>query len=608
MSSPSSLKDDTVVYTKEQREASLAKVARPLDGLTPLELRLRGIEYAWTRGLTSAEDRRAFELGAVLAQDPEHPQVDLQGLTEAERDYLRKEINNRWRQPKLMYIVIVICSICAAIQGMDETVINGAQLFFFPQFGIENHQQRQGITNGAPYLACALLGCWLTIPLNNFLGRRGVILFGAVLSIIACLWQAFVGTWWHMVIARLALGLAIGPMSATVPIFAAETTPPKIRGAFCMQWQMWTAFGILVGYCSDLMFFRVQDHFGIIGLKWRLMMASPLFPAIIVASAVLIAPESPRWLMQKDRHCAAYKALCRLRFCKVQAARDIFRMYVGLEEEKKLGVGIEQGSGIRAVGRKFGELISVSRNRRALYASELVMFMQQFCGINVIAYYSSVIFVDAGFSHVDALGSSAGFGAVNWIFAVPALFLIDKLGRRKLLLMTFPIMSLMLFYTGWSFLFTDTKVRVANVSAGIYLFCAVYSGGPGPVPFTYSAEAYPLAVRTYGMSLATATTWLFNFILSFTWPSLQKAFKPQGAFSWYAAWNLVGTALTFVLVRETKGKSLEELDQVFSTSTGAFFAERRRELSCSFQRRVLRRKVVSGPSGDSEGQEGNNEN
>ena len=112
---------------------------------------------------------------------------------------------------------------------VDETVINGAQIFFFAQFGIEGNALQQGVVNGAPYLCCAVLGCWLTIPLNNWLGRRGVILFGALLSIVACLWQALVGTWWHMVIARLSLGMAIGPMSATVPIYAAETTPPKIR-------------------------------------------------------------------------------------------------------------------------------------------------------------------------------------------------------------------------------------------------------------------------------------------------------------------------------------------------------------------------------------------
>ena len=107
---------DSDALAKEKNNASIAKVSKPLDGLSVHELRLQGIEYAWSRGLTSAEDRRAFELGAVLAQDPENPRVDLDGLTTAERNYLQREISNKWQQPRLMYIVIVICSICAAIQ------------------------------------------------------------------------------------------------------------------------------------------------------------------------------------------------------------------------------------------------------------------------------------------------------------------------------------------------------------------------------------------------------------------------------------------------------------------------------------------------------------
>ena len=106
-----------------------------------------------------------------------------------------------------------------------------------------------------------------------------------------------------------------------------------------------------------------------------------------------------------------------------------------------------------------------------------------------------------------------------------------------------------------------------SIALGIYLFGVCYSPGEGPVPFTYSAEAYPLYVRAYGMSLATATTWFFNFVLSITWPSLQTAFTTQGAFAWYGTWNLIGFVLVLLFMPETKGKTLEELDQVFSVPT-----------------------------------------
>ena len=112
--------------------------------------------------------------------------------------------------------------------------------------------------------------------------------------------------------------------------------------------------------------------------------------------------------------------------------------------------------------------------------------------------------------------------------------------------------------------------RTACVALGIYLFGIVYSPGEGPVPFTYSAEAYPLYVRAYGMALATATTWFFNFTLAITWPSLVRSFTPQGAFGWYAAWNMVGFVLIFLFLRETKGKTLEELDRVFEVPMGVF--------------------------------------
>jgi hypothetical protein len=152
----------------------------------------------------------------------------------------------------------------------------------------------------------------------------------------------------------------------------------------------------------------------------------------------------------------------------------------------------------------------------------------RFCGVNVIAYYSSEVFVQGGFNELSALAASLGWGVINWLFAIPAIYTIDTFGRRNLLLVTFPLMALCLLFTGFVFWIQDATVRTGLIALGLYLFGIVYSPGEGPVPFTYSAEAYPLYVRTYGMSLATATTWFFNAVLSITWPSLLVAFKPQG--------------------------------------------------------------------------------
>jgi MFS family permease len=184
-----------------------------------------------------------------------------------------------------------------------------------------------------------------------------------------------------------------------------------------------------------------------------------------------------------------------------------------------------------------------------------------------------------------------GFGVINFLFAIPAIFTIDNFGRRNLLLTTFPLMSLFLFFTGFSFWIPDGTAHIACIALGIYLFGIVYSPGEGPVPFTYSAEAYPLYIRAQGMSLATATTWFFNFVLSVTWPSLLQAFKPQGAFSWYACWNIIGFIGVLLFVPETKAKTLEELDQVFSIPTRAHAAWGLKQIPYFFGRYILRRDI-----------------
>ncbi|KAI5290771.1 hypothetical protein KEM54_000500 [Ascosphaera aggregata] len=494
-----------------------AKLRNPLEGLTHAMLTRQGSHYARYYQLGDEEDIRAFELGAVLAQAPEKFQ-DVEGLREEEKEVLRREFANRWSQPVLMYVLIVLCSMCAAVQGMDETVVNGAQILYRPQLGIGGTTQRDA---------------WLSVPM-----------------------------------------------------YVAEMTPPAIRGALVMQWQLWTAFGFMLGYAADLMFFSVEDPPHITGLSWRLMLGSAMVPAIVCCFVAFLCPESPRWYMSKGQHYQAYRTMCKLRYDKLQAARDLFHMYTLLEAETKMRLGQP----------KLVELFTVPRNRRALVASEIVMFMQQFCGVNVIPYYSSEIFLNAKFPDVASLAASFGFGVINWIFAIPAVYTIDTFGRRNLLLFSLPLMSIFLFFAGFSFWIpTDTDAlhatHIGCVALGIYLYGVIYSPGAGSVPFTYSAEAYPLYVRAYGMSLATATTWFFNFVLAITWPSMVTAFTEQGAFSFYASWNVVGFILVFLFVPETKGKTLEELDSVFSlpTTTRARYALA--NLKYLVQKRVLRREV-----------------
>jgi sugar porter (SP) family MFS transporter len=308
-----------------------------------------------------------------------------------------------------------------------------------------------------------------------------------------------------------------------------------------MQWQMWTAFGIMLGFAVSVAFQDVTFLGGPTS-PWRWMLASTSIPPLIVMCQVYFCPESPRWYMTKGKFDKAFTSFKRLRTDKVQAARDMYYAYKMLEIE----------SAQRAGKNLWKEFFFVRRNRRAAQSSFFVMFMQQFCGVNVIAYYSTAIFVRAGFPIEQALLVSFGTGVTNWLFAIPAIYTIDTFGRRNLLLTTFPLMSLCLLFTGLSFQIPEGDAQLGCIAAGIYLFMAVYSPGEGPVPFTYSAEAFPLYLRDVGMSFATATCWGFNFIISLTFPALLQDLTPTGAFAYYAGWNFLAWIYAYFFLPETK--------------------------------------------------------
>ncbi|KAH9032648.1 MFS sugar transporter [Lactarius hengduanensis] len=514
------------------------KLANPLAGLSHEVLMASGVEFARTHGLGHLEE--VFKKGALAAQDPLAFE-NVPYFTEDDKNIFRRELTHRWNHPGTLYYLR-----------------SGANLFFAPQFHIDStsgnasrNQWLLGLVNAAPYLCCAILGCRLTEPLNNWLGRRGTIFFCAALSFLTCIWQGVTNSWPHLFVARFFLGLGIGPKSSTVPVYAAGCSPPAIRGALVMTWQMWTAFGIMLGYVADLAFYKVPDKPRIKGLNWRLMLASAGVPALFLAAQVFFCPESPRWLISKG-------------------GPGSLLLHVLLEAEKELTRG----------RNRYLELFTIPRNRRAALGSFIVM--QQFCEVNVIAYYSSTIFTQAGFSEIRALLASWGFGALNFVMALLAVYTIDTFGRRNLLLVTFPLMSLLLLMTGFAFWITEGNGRIAVVALGIYPFDCVYSPGEGPVPFPYAAEAFPLYIRDVGMSFTTAVNWLFNFVVAIT---------SRGAFGWYAAWNVVGFFAILLFVPETKALSLEELDQVFSVPTQTHAAYQIKALPHNIKKYIFRMKV-----------------
>lgn len=208
-----------------------------------------------------------------------------------------------------------------------------------------------------------------------------------------------------------------------------------------------------------------------------------------------------------------------------------------------------------------------------------------------MAYYSTRIFTESGFAKQEALLASLGCGIVNFIGALPAFFTIDRYGRRRLLLITLPALSALLFITAAAYSLDDKAVKVPVMLVTLYCFMFAYSPGMGPVPFTYSAEAFSLAARPLGMSAATSITWTFNFIISFTFPKMLDSLGGVGAFSFFASCNLVGAVYTYFYLPETKEMSLEYLDVVFSKTCTAHAQEKRRQLVAHGKKHILRMDV-----------------
>ena len=540
-----------------------AKIKNPLEGIPRHQL-MNDVE-AWTERHGLQEHRALFRKGALVAQSPANA-ASIDGdekLTPTELNVLEREVTHRWDMPKKLFLTIATCSIGAAVQGWDQTGSNGANLWFPRYYGIGSDSDRDtllvGLVNAGPYLGSAFIGCWLSDPINNYFGRRGVIFFSAHFCIWPVIGSAFCHTWPQQLACRLLMGIGMGVKASTVPIYAAENAPASIRGALVMSWQMWTAFGIMLGTAFNLAVFKVPN------INWRLMLGAPFLPAVPLLLMIYMCPESPRWYMKKGRYVEAWNSMCQLRHDPIQVARDMYYISAQLEIEDQL-------MGKSNYVTRFTQLFTIPRVRRANLAAFTVMIAQQMCGINIIAFYSTTIFKEARLTDQQAMLGSFGFGMVNWLFAFPAFWTIDTFGRRSLLLFTFPQMFWTLLAAGLCTLIPESAgdVRTGLVCLFVFLFGAFYSPGEGPVPFTYSAEVYPLSHRETGMGFAVATCLFWAAVLGTSFPFILRKFQTVGAFGLYAGFNVVAFFMILLWVPETMQRTLEELDWVFAVPTSKF--------------------------------------
>ncbi|KAK4891169.1 hypothetical protein LTR27_010243 [Elasticomyces elasticus] len=593
-------------------------VDNPLLRLRPDEVDNLATRFVRRYHLENHED--VFLKAGKVLRDPE-AWLSVPRLTPEEKYALGQEtLSGFWKQPKQLQVTIIALCVAAVVQGWNQTGLNGANLNWPMQLGLTNLEGCEvkgddawifSIVNAATYLSASLVGCWLSDPLNEyFFGRRAAICVSAAIILASVVGAACTRTWQELLACRVLLGIGMGCKASVTPVYAAEISPAHIRGSLVMNWQLFDAFGIFCGFTANLVVSQVGPT------SWRWQVASSALPTIVLLSLIYVCPESPRFLMRRGYYEKAYHNLVLLRYHPILAAKELLYVHCQAEVESRFldrdRASSQEHEGVRPRAnmitnlfhsqsatvppvnywRKLYQLFSIKRNQRALIAAVVCMGNQQLCGVNALQFFSSTLFCDAHGSNQDQasltdskylepLFLSWGIGLANFLFAFPAYYFIDRKGRRWLLLVTIPLMALTILAAGLSFLIPiDSSAHVPVIAFFTFLFIAFYSCGMGPVPFTISAEVFPMEQRMVGMSFAVFTNLFGAGLLALFVPALTNAIGHIGLLGIFAALNVVAFVLVFFFVRETAGAavgggaygsmismSLEELNYLFGVST-----------------------------------------
>ncbi|KAK3344436.1 general substrate transporter [Lasiosphaeria hispida] len=407
--------------------------------------------------------------------------------------------------------------------------------------------------------------------LADALGRKRVIVLADLLFIAGALTQALSVTVSAMVVGRAVVGLAVGAASFVVPLYIAELAPAAHRGRLVTMTVVCITLGQVVAYVVGWGF----GEYGDARTAWRWMVGLGAVPAAVQLGILFGMPETPRWLVKVGRSAQAREVVERVSGRRTGSARRAEATLKSIEIEVREEEQARRLRSRRANGRArwldpWFELLGVRRNRRALAIACLLQGLQQLCGFNSLMYFSATIFTMLGFL-IPTL-TSLVVAITNFAFTLVALFLIDRVGRRRIMLWSIPFMvaGLLLAAYGFSFIklssssMTDvpTEVPAAQGAAVIILisimtYVAGYAIGLGNVPWMQS-ELFALNVRSLGSGIATATNWGANFVIGLTFLLLMEALTPTGTFVLYAAICVVGYGLIWSFYPETAGLSLEE--------------------------------------------------
>jgi sugar porter (SP) family MFS transporter len=418
--------------------------------------------------------------------------------------------------------------------GYDTGVVSGALLFLKKDFGGLSSFQQELVTS--LLLVGAVAGALTAGRLADRIGRRITVLITALVFIVGVLLVAFSPTYPVLLIARIIIGLAVGSASTIVPLYIGEVVPARVRGGLVSLNQLAVTAGILVSYLID---YGLSDSG-----NWRLMFGLAVIPAAALFVGMLFQKESPHWLIRQGREDEARHVLRRVR------------------DEGDIDAEIRE---VREVSQREGsyrDLIS-PRVRPLLLVGVLLAVFQQITGINTVIYYAPTLLQGAGLGNNAALLANVVNGAVNVGMTIVAIWLLDKVGRRPLLLSGTAGMAVGMIIVALSFLggsqLHGTLAIVAII--GLLVYTGSFAIGLGPVFWLLIAEIYPLRIRGAAMSVASMANWAANFVVTVSFLTLLSAISGVGVFFLFGFLTLVALAYFWRKVPETKGRSLQEIER-----------------------------------------------
>lgn len=445
-------------------------------------------------------------------------------------------------QLNIAFVALTV-AIGGFLLGFDATVISGVVPFIKEYFSLDGASGDLKLGFAVSSLGWgAMAGNAIAGPLSDRFGRRRVLLGTALLFVMSSLLAASATSFPSFVAARILGGLAVGGAILIAPVYIAEIAPADKRGSLVSLNQLMIVIGISASFFSNYFLLQLGEH------SWRYMLGVQIVPALLYFALLWFVPESPRWLLLKGRNDAALQVLRRV--AGEQQAQENFQQ-------------IQRSLTTKAVSRGFRGLID-SRVRLIMIIALGLAFFQQITGINAIFYYLPTIFSQAGGGMDDAFRQAVMVGVVNVLMTFVAIWLIDRLGRKPLLIMGIAGMALSLFAISWAFNQESYNARLVLIA--IIGFVASFAISLGPVMWVLLSEIFPNEQRAAAISVAGFWNALISATVTMIFPWALSTLGSGGTFLAFALFATAALLFVALLVPETKGRTLEQLESDLMTA------------------------------------------